>query len=889
MNRRTGKAAALALALLYGTGQAAAEGFHLPGGRNTNWPWSMTDSAGYRWDISANGQVDDGTNDCYDGGMLLRVGGSGFSWSSPGKLSADGQEVEIGPWSHGSLRVWRRIYVDKKVGYCRWIDLFENTAASAQTAAIQYYTNMGGSTYMTYSTSGQADLTPKDWGIITSSASGSSRPSVVHVFATRTSKLKPRFQWSRGNDNVYYHVSLNIPAGKTVALCFFEAQRRPYSEAQKFLKAFKPEKELRKVPSVLRRIILNMGGAVLTLGRLELPRSDKYDLVVLRNGNELLGTIANQEYGVEAFFGKLTLPAGRVIGLSVPIESERIELGLIDGQVICGRLLDAPLKLKLATGGSEMELPPAKIRTASYRLSPSRPDEIAITQPMILLRSGEQLYFNPDDADLSFHTRYGDVKLSPDCVKTICLDTPEGGLHRAVFRNGSVLSGLLNVVDLKLPLQLGSTLSIRRHVIERFIFPGADPGGAEPAGMKLRNDDELLGRIVDKALTVKTRFGEVVVAPKEIAELIFPEASLGRAQIKLHNGTTISGRFVGESVRFQIGSGPTLAVSIGHIQTITGAKPKEAGGTKPPPKPPPKPPQPPVIRWRTERARPRQDQPQEKVEREETAAKAARRAAERARRIEIARRAVAAKKEQMAAAKIAREPVAAEPAKAAGTRPAPKAARAGPAAAEIKALAAKRGALLQELARVRAQLTASPGQAEAASTKQRLDTLEQQLAVATKDLVDAHRRLAAPKEPTTAPGKQRAAQPQRRQPPARATDLHLACTKCGHQFTKSFRGLAQGGPEEGVFEEMGIVQLDCPKCAAKKCCLPMVKCPKCGKHYLGESIKQKAALLKGPAPPGRTKPVRDICPHCKQDRMEWLRKKYREWYLKKYPPGKKSK
>jgi Zn ribbon nucleic-acid-binding protein len=115
-----------------------------------------------------------------------------------------------------------------------------------------------------------------------------------------------------------------------------------------------------------------------------------------------------------------------------------------------------------------------------------------------------------------------------------------------------------------------------------------------------------------------------------------------------------------------------------------------------------------------------------------------------------------------------------------------------------------------------------------------------------------------------------------------ARDVNLECVKCGHQFTKAPKDLNVGGPDGMIFEEMGIVQLDCPKCGAKKSCLAMVKCPKCEKFFLAESTKQQVAQMQLPPPrPGGQatpppKPVRDICPHCGQDRMEWYREKYRK-------------
>jgi len=116
-----------------------------------------------------------------------------------------------------------------------------------------------------------------------------------------------------------------------------------------------------------------------------------------------------------------------------------------------------------------------------------------------------------------------------------------------------------------------------------------------------------------------------------------------------------------------------------------------------------------------------------------------------------------------------------------------------------------------------------------------------------------------------------------------ANDIQLECVKCAHQFAKAPADLNPGGSQGMILEEMGIIQLDCPKCKAKKSCLPMVKCPKCKKFYLAESTKQQVAQIQTPPPPsgGQVKPakpitIKDVCPHCGQDRMEWYRQKYRK-------------
>ena len=667
MNRYALPAALLTVAMQISFASAADKALHIPAGRSVSSSWVTTDSAGFRWDIYLNyGQVNDGTNDAYDGGMQLQISGSTMSVSQQGRLSKAGDEVEIGPWRRGSVNIYRRIYVDKKESYCRWIDIFENTATSAQTLTLRYYSNMGSSTQSSFTTSGQSDLGPKDWGIVTGS-SGTSRPAVIHIFATKNAKVRPRFQFRRSDDNLYYHHTLKIPAKKTGALCCIEAQRRPMSAAQRFLKEFKVERELKKIPPALRRIILNMGGAMLTLGSLELPRHEDHDMVVQRGGNELLGTIQNAQYVIETLQGKLTLPADKIVGLHAPAGAgDRIKLGLTDGQVLVGKLDGGTVKLKL-TNGNMMSLAMDMIDTAAYRVSPKRPEQIAFRRPMIVLRNGQQLFFKQNDVDWVFHTQYGRIKLKPENLNSIVLDTPDGGLHRAIFSNSSILSGLLVQEDLNMSLDLGGKLGVKRYLTQRFAMPTPSRDGPELGQLQLRNEDVLAGRIADNAIKIDTADKEQVnVRGGDIASVTVPEgASLGVLRIKLHNGTTVDGTLAGKTIAFQIIPGPKLDIYVGHIVEIKQPAPPGAKTTTKPTdkKPPtPKPPvvKPPVPAPKIPSSPDPFGAPAERAKAAKTAAEQA--AKEKAAR-EAVKRAAAAAAARDAAAKARQEALAAEAAK----------------------------------------------------------------------------------------------------------------------------------------------------------------------------------------------------------------------------------
>lgn len=583
------------IALSAGLAIAADEGIHITGGKSTGASLTLNDGAGFRWDIVSNGIVNDGTNDAYDTGMQLSVNNNTFYWSSNSKLSADGREIEMGPWNSGQVSVCRRIYVDPKQGYCRWIDIFENNTGASQTLTLQYYTNTGGSTQKVYTTTGKTEITDKDWGAVTSYDDSASNPSLVHIFASKNAKTKPKFTFRTSDDNLYYQVSLTVPAGKAAALCFFEAQRKPFADAKKFLDGFDTSVEMNKVPAALRKIIVNMtGGLTMSLGKVEIARNETSDLVVLRNGDEWLGTVLAEKYTVETFFGKVEVDAKQLVGINVPEpDDDTVLMALTDGQIIVGKLLTNPLKIKL-TNGNEMSLSPSKFVSLGIKLPKDKPADAPVKSPVVVFRNGQQLFFKADTADLTYHTEYGDFKIDGQHTQAVLLDTPDGGLHRAIFRNGSVLSGLLKATSLKLQLDLGMTMTAKVGDIEQIIFPG--PAAAEKKGLvelAMRNDDQLFGSLLDVGLKVTSPSGSVDVKADEIAELVTLGESLGQVQIKLNDGSTHTGKLSVTTLKFKFEPGPELPIFLGHITRIVGTGPESS--TQPSTQPAdPKPPTPPA-------------------------------------------------------------------------------------------------------------------------------------------------------------------------------------------------------------------------------------------------------------------------------------------------------
>jgi len=560
------------LALLTGLSAWAQENsLHLPDGKRVSFNWDVKDGLDSRWGIDPYGRVVSGTNNPYSSGMRLTLtDGNEFS-ANGNRMSEGGREIEIGPWQYGNVQVWRRIYVDDKQGYCRWIDIFENNSGEPFRVSLCYRNGMSSSVNEVLSVRGAKTVEAKDWAFATMFRESSNRPVVVHVIASPTAKTKPRVQWKAGSNEVQYFQDLTVEPNKPVALVFFHSQQPNVAKARAFMKAFDMPAELAKVPAPLRAILANASAAaaVGSMEKLNIPRDAKDDLAVLRNGDQIRGTITTDTFVVKTIFGEMKIPAARVTGVSLPQDEDAYaQLLLTDGQILAGDLT-SPVVVKLSEG-NDVKLSPRDVRSAAYRISDDKPAEIAVAASHLVLRNGQRLYL-ADMPTLEFGTLHGRLKLGEEQVSRIVMDTPEGGLHRAMFRNGSVLSGLLTAEKLSAKLTLGATLNVSINMVSRIEFGGEDAGAkAPPAQVTLRNDDTLLGTPAAAELDLLTDSGsKQSVRLADIASMEFDPESMEKVALTLKSGTTMSGKLRSRSLTFKLGDGPEMELFLGHVSAVT--------------------------------------------------------------------------------------------------------------------------------------------------------------------------------------------------------------------------------------------------------------------------------------------------------------------------------
>ncbi len=537
------------------------DGLHIPQGGQNNFNIVLNDGSGKQWQFQQYLNVYGGINQVYGGGLYCQVSGANIQSGNTALMSADGDEIEIGPYSRNNCQIYRRAKVYKNRGLARWLDIFVNTTPTKQTVPVRIFTQVNRPISRTITSSGADSFGKKDWAFITEHQGS---PSLLHIVCGNRSKLRPTV--AAGGNTITVDYSITVPPGGAAVLCYFEAQGGDTAEVQKTLSQFNAGQLLNDLPSAVRRLIVNFrseGG----IEDIALDRSESADVVILKNDDSISGKITNKEFVIKPFFGELTLPAEKVIGLATAKGDESsVHAVLAGGQVVTGKLEDAVIRLDLPTGGN-LEIPLARIKQCSYRISKEKPDEYA-SGPMILLRTGDRLAFDPADLKCTFQTRSGSITLAGKDLRVITLNHEAHGVHRAEFTNGSMLAGILGPEKIVLPLKLGPKLDVSRDMVLAVYFTEDDEAAPTSTHVMLNNEDELFGRLVDEALEVVTDFGTISVRPENIVEISFSDKDPGQATMKMWDGSTIRGKIRQETIRFAVQPGPELNLHAEHIVAI---------------------------------------------------------------------------------------------------------------------------------------------------------------------------------------------------------------------------------------------------------------------------------------------------------------------------------
>ena len=550
-----------------------------PASGAVNLPYSVNDNTGNQWFFYQYGQFQQqGNMPVYSQGAMLQVNNQyPQARNNQARLDDKSGELIFENMAVGGVSLTRRILINKEEGWVRYIDIVKNTGGGDAPVNLNYMTSLN---YGVQNATMIPDPKKKDNNLAWVALTGAQNRTVVEMYGGKGAKTMPTIQYNQGNSQMNALMSPTIPAGKEIAIMHFHHITTTPEAGTKYVMGMKESKIMASIPSAIRKLIINFRGGENFVGDYEILRGDILDVVELRSGDQLKGTLKEKSFKLDTFYGPVELPVDKIIGLINAGQFRPRQLLVTkDGEIFGGKLDREKLVLELSSG-QVTEIPVSAISRMGYRKRSGEPEEWTFEKPVVLMRTGDRIGVQMPTRDIDVATRYGPLKLKPDSVASIDFQTEENSVHQISLRDGSKFAGLVNgdVFEMRLgsegPEQVVKfpAASIRRlQLTNKF-----DEGDDEQSTLNLANEDLLVGSLTG-TMKLDTAFSTIALNAGEVKKLTHTAGAPSDVQVVLWDETTVSGQLQEQELSVLLKSGVAMKVPVALVEEYNQPRPTASG------------------------------------------------------------------------------------------------------------------------------------------------------------------------------------------------------------------------------------------------------------------------------------------------------------------------
>ncbi len=546
-----------------------------PGGGMVTLPYHVNDGQGNQWVFYQYGQFQQqGNMPVYGQGGMLQISGQyPQGRQNQAKIDEKTGELVLENMPANLFTVTRRILLNKEEGVVRYVDIIRNPQNKDQTVNLVLSTNVN---YGIQGTSMVADPKRREQNLAWVAATHANGRVVVEMFGGKGAKTIPTINYVANNNNVQASLSYAVPAGKEIALMHLHYLTTSVDNGTKFVTGLKESKLMATIPPAIRKLIINFRGGENFVGDYEILRGDILDVIELRSGDQLKGTIKEKQYRLQTFYGPVTLSVEKVVGMiNVGEYRPRQLLVTADGEIFGGNLEVQKLSLELSSG-QVMEVPLSQIGRMGYRKRPGEPDEWVFDKPLVLMRTGDRIGVQTPSGAIEVMTRYGLLKLAASAVAAIDFETEEHGVHEVFLTDGSRFAGLVMAEAFEMKLGdagVEQAVKFPASSVRRLQLSGKiDDLEDDQATLTLANEDVMVGSITGN-LKLDTAFSTMALTAGEIKRMTRTAGSPSDVQVVLWDETTVSGQLQEQELMCRLKSGVTMKVPVALVAEYVQPRP----------------------------------------------------------------------------------------------------------------------------------------------------------------------------------------------------------------------------------------------------------------------------------------------------------------------------
>ena len=418
-------------------------------------PLTVQDGLEHTWTVHGDGSLT-GVKP-YATASTLNIEGTAFParQTASRTIHEDGVELQIGPQVVGPVHVTRKIFFGKGEGHVRVLEIIENRSTTAATIRLGLQSDVMKA----------ESVWDTDSGVITSGEGG---VAADLCFGDGGGSRPTRDK--RNPDPIHSWDTLALQPQSSVAILHFYAVRATREQALQFVQAFEAAPACRAIePRDLAGIVNYDPRTLGAKSGVEILRGDQSDILLLKSGDKLTGSVQNSTLRLQTSYAQLEFPLPDIATLIYEGGANNIErIVVLNGDVFSGFILDPEITVVLEAGPTA-KIRKEKISTLGFRIRANERDEYPVVHD-ITLTNGDHFSGVVKNETLRIGAAFGDMTVAIDEIAKIEFISMKGTVTELTLKNGDKISGFLKDEDISIDLDFGREVDIYQDRIEKIIF-----------------------------------------------------------------------------------------------------------------------------------------------------------------------------------------------------------------------------------------------------------------------------------------------------------------------------------------------------------------------------------------------------------------------------------
>lgn len=192
---------------------------------------------------------------------------------------------------------------------------------------------------------------------------------------------------------------------------------------------------------------------------LDLERPSDTDIILMRNGDRLTGTVLNESFSIRTSYASLTLNNRIIAGIDLEGGENNIESIITVNNNRFSGFIDDPMVVFRLQSGTQIEIRREKILTIIFRLREAERRNIPQNQ-FVILNNGDYFSGRILNDNLDVATTYARVPIDLGTVESLTMIGGDRPLTTVQMVNGDVIQGVLETEDINIDLDIGDEVGI---------------------------------------------------------------------------------------------------------------------------------------------------------------------------------------------------------------------------------------------------------------------------------------------------------------------------------------------------------------------------------------------------------------------------------------------